>query len=98
MTAPADATWTAVPMRWALVRAGDVVLDPDGSPWMVTRSDVRPAGWVEAYLGRGEDDIARRRDPDATVPVLVPTADAAAVVTLRAQLGDVRVLDRNGGA
>lgn len=96
MTAPADATWTAVPMRWALVRAGDVVLDPDGNPWMVTWTRTRPSdGQVFVkYLRADLDEVTRERNPLALVRVLVPTDMAASVAVAREQLGPVRVLDR----
>ncbi len=93
MTAPAPATWTVVPMRWRLVRAGDVVLDPDGNPWMVRRRWPLTAElWVE--IERGTDRIGSNRDPDQTVRVLVPADMAASVAVAREALGPVRVLDR----
>ena len=83
-------TWTVVEMRWRLIRAGDVVLDPDGNPWMVDRTP----GERMLTLDRGAESFDKIPNPSDLVRVLVPTADAAAVVTLREQLGPVRVLDR----
>lgn len=94
MTPPTDA-YVPVEMRWRLVRAGDVVLDPNGTPWMVTeRADGPPAGPPYLVLRRGRQDVRSLRDPDQTVRVLVPWPEAAGIVLLREGLGPVRVLDR----
>lgn len=92
----ADATWTAVPMRWELVRAGDVVLSPTGEPWMTTWTRTRPSdGQVFVKYVRADlDERSAERNPTDTVRVLVPTETAASVQALRAGLGPVRVLDR----
>lgn len=91
---PADA-WVPVPMRWRNVRAGDVVLDPDGRPWMVVDAIASTMGrgpWV--HVQRGDQFHGKERDPDATVPVLVALAERDAVERVREQLGPVRLVDR----
>lgn len=72
-------------MRWRLVRAGDVVLDPNGTPWMVEAAYT--SGWAQVH--------GRNHDPDQTVRVLVPWPEAASILALREALGPVHVLDRN---
>lgn len=75
---PADA-WGPVPMRWRHVQPGDVVLDPDGRPWMVTAL----ADGVHT-LDRGRDRFPRQCAPDDVVRVLVPLAERTAVGELHA--------------
>lgn len=101
---PAEA-YVPVPMRWRLVRPGDVVLDPDGRPWMTDDVSWLSFGTLFVHLSRGDDVVVRPDsnkdkppfDPDATVDVLIPLAERDAVIALREGLGDVRVLERRTG-
>lgn len=90
---PPDA-WVPVPMRWRNVKAGDVVLDPDGRLWMIDRVYLEQDGTLNVlHNAGGTSAFLAPRDPDATVPVLVSLAERDAVVALREQLDDVRVLE-----
>lgn len=86
--------WVPVLTRWRHVRAGDVVVGPDGDPWMVVLC-VRTGDEsnVVASVVRGETDYTSHCDPDETVAVLVGSVEANALVLACEQLGG-RVVDR----
>jgi hypothetical protein len=78
MMALSPDTWAPVPMTWEFVRPGDVVLDPNGSPWMVQHWD-GAATWT---LRRGAETAVRACYPSETVPTLRPLAEREAVRNL----------------
>jgi hypothetical protein len=85
---PPDA-WVPVPMCWRNVQAGDVVLDPDGSLWMVEVSGERPdRRGVWTAVRHGDQTRARQRDPEEVVNVLVPLAAVLAEYVASAPAGE----------
>lgn len=72
-----------MPMRWRLVRAGDVFLDTRGRPWIVTAHRLDGATCEVSASGCGTS-LTRVVGPDDPIPVLVPLAERAALQRLRA--------------
>lgn len=85
--------WIPVAIRWRHVRAGDVFTTPTGALWLITScgelEDHRLASGTNGKLTFEEEPV----DPDETVTVLVPAAEAAARDLARNELG-AKVVDR----
>ena len=86
--------WAPVPMRWRWVQPADVVLDPDGQPWMLTDRPMTGGMTVT----RGAHSYTATPDPDDTVTVLIPVAEREAVELTREQLGARLIERRNSPA
>lgn len=83
--------WIPVTIRWRHVRGGDVIAGTDGNLWMIEARDRRWTEWVS--VRRGDQQFDDYVDPDETVTVLVPAAEAAARDLARNELG-AKVVDR----
>lgn len=95
MTDLPEDTWAPVPMRWRLVRAGDVFLDRQGRPWVVMSTSERP-GVISVSAAGALSTLARDMPPDSLIQVLVPLAERASIVLLREAGITTSVLDRTG--
>lgn len=83
--------YVPVMVRWSQVKAGDVIQGRGGVMLLVMGAvgDVddedRPYGLITWSVKKGPQTLqAPKRNPDHPVPVLVPYAERAALVTLRA--------------
>ena len=88
---PAD-TWAPVPMRYELVRVGDVILGRAG-PLMVTGAGQDGPSWrIDVTDGQGQRTVLGTAD--ATAPVLIPLVEREAVLALRTAGMGPRLIDR----
>lgn len=92
------------PTRWELVKAGDVIYGKDGGMLLVmgkvgdADDESRPAGLITWSVARGPQTLqAPGRNPDHPVPILVPYAERAALLTLRENGVRGRMVDRPAG-
>lgn len=85
--------WAPAPLRWRVVRPGDMILGGDGQAWMVVENEASPAGrFVRAVRGAAEHkaDV----DPDAPAGVLIPASEREALIALREGGAGAQVLVR----
>lgn len=83
---PAADVHVPVPVRWRVVRPGDVIVGEDGELYMVTAVLVAPRG-VELRLTHGKYDERHWGDPDQVANVLMRVELKDALVLTRDQLG-----------